>query len=157
MNPRFRVAEDSDASLLLEFMRQYYAFDGHAFDESKSRTALVAFLSDSSLGRAWLIHDQQTPVGYIVLTLGYSLEFLGRDAFIDEFFLAESHRSRGWGRKAMEFVEDYARSQGVRAIHLEVVRSNRNALEIYRKLGFYDHQHHLMTKWIEREFAKPGS
>ena len=136
-------------------MREYYAFDGHVFDEPKARAALLTFLRDSSLGRAWLIYDQQTPVGYIVLTLGYSLEFLGRDAFIDEFFLAETHRGRGWGRKAMEFVEDYARSQGVRAIHLEVVRSNRNALEVYRKLGFRDREHHLMTKRIEGGFKKP--
>jgi len=157
MNPRFRAAKESDASLLLQFMRQYYAFDGHAFDEPKARAALLNFLRDSTLGLAWLIYDESTPVGYIVLTLGYSLEFLGRDAFIDEFFLIESHRSRGWGRKAMEFAEDYARSQGVRAIHLEVVHSNRSALEVYRKLGFCDHEHHLMTKWIEPEFAKPGA
>jgi len=154
-DPQFRVADESDAPLLLQFMREYYAFDGHVFDEPKARDALLTFLRDSSLGRAWLIYDQQTPVGYIVLTLGYSLEFLGRDAFIDEFFLVESHRGRGWGRKAMEFVEDHARSHGVRAIHLEVVRSNRNALEVYRKLGFHDHEHHLMTKWVEREFQKP--
>jgi diamine N-acetyltransferase len=161
MNPRFRVAEESDAPLLLQFMRQYYTFDGHAFDELKAPTALLNFLRDPSLGLAWLIFDQQPdqeiPVGYIVLTLGYSLEFLGRDAFIDEFFLIESHRSRGWGRKTMEFVEDYARSLGIRAIHLEVVRANRSAFEVYRKLGFSDRQHHLMTKRIQPGFAKPGS
>lgn len=136
-------------------MREYYAFDGHAFDEAKARSALLAFLRDTSLGRTWLILDGDSPVGYIVLTLGYSLEFLGRDAFIDEFFLRESHRSRGWGRKTMEFVEEHARSLGVRSLHLEVVRANSHALEVYRKLGFHDHEHHLMTKWIEREFAKP--
>lgn len=136
-------------------MREYYAFDGHAFDEAKARSALLAFLRDTSLGRTWLILDGDSPVGYIVLTLGYSLEFLGRDAFIDEFFLRESHRSRGWGRKTMEFVEKHARSLGVRSLHLEVVRANSHALEVYRKLGFHDHEHHLMTKWIEREFAKP--
>ena len=156
MNPQFRVAGESDAPLLLRFMRDYYAFDGHAFDEAKAHEALLAFLSDASFGRAWLICDGDAPVGYIVLTLGYSLEYLGRDAFIDEFFLLESYRSRGWGRKTMEFVEEHARSLGVRSIHLEVVRANNHALEVYRKLGFYDHAHHLMTKWIEPDFAKPG-
>jgi diamine N-acetyltransferase len=155
-DPEFRIANESNAPLLLEFMRQYYAYDGHAFDLPKARAALLVFLHDSSFGRAWLIYDDQTPVGYIVLTLGYSLEYLGRDAFIDEFFLLETHRSRGWGRKAMDFVEEYARSQSVRAIHVEVVRSNHNALEVYGRLGFHDHGSRLMTKWIEREFAKPG-
>lgn len=157
MEPQFRIANESDMPLLLQFMRDYYAFDGHAFDETRARPALLAFLRDESFGRAWLICDRDTPVGYVVLALGYSLEYLGRDAFIDEFFLAESHRSRGWGRKAMEFVEDYARSLGVRSIHLEVVQANDRALEVYGKLGFKDHQHHLMSKWIERGFAKPGT
>lgn len=53
-------------------MRHYYAFDGHAFDEAKARHALLNFLRDRSLGWAWLICDEATPVGYIVLTLGYS-------------------------------------------------------------------------------------
>jgi len=157
MQPQFRVAGEADVPTLLQFMREYYAFDGHAFDEPKASVALLTFLREPSYGTAWLICDGESPVGYVVLTLGYSLEFLGRDAFIDELYLLESHRSRGWGRKTMEFVEDYARSLGVRSIHLEVVRANQNALEVYRKLGFRDHEHHLMTKWIERGFAKPGA
>jgi GNAT superfamily N-acetyltransferase len=52
-----------------------------------------------------------------VLTLGYSLELLGRDAFIDEFYFRETYRGRGWGRQAIAFVEDAARSLGVNSIH----------------------------------------
>jgi diamine N-acetyltransferase len=92
MEPCFRVATDSDVDVLLPMMREYYAFDGHAFDEFRARTALLTFLREPSFGRAWLICDGQKPVGYIVLTFGYSLEFLGRDAFIDEFYLRPSHR-----------------------------------------------------------------
>jgi len=84
-------------------------------------------------------------VGYIVLCFGYSLEYLGRDAFIDEFYLIESHRGRGWGRKTLEFVRAQAQLQNVRAIHLEVVRRNTAAREFYRKLGFKDHDHYMMT------------
>jgi diamine N-acetyltransferase len=157
MLPSFRAAADSDADLLLEMMREYYAFDGHGFDEPRARAALLIFLRDPSFGRAWLICEDETPVGYIVLTFGYSLEYLGRDAFVDEFYLRESHRGRGWGRRALEFVEEAARSCEVRSIHLEVVRQNTVAKEVYRRSGYFDHHHYLMSKWIERGFAKPGS
>lgn len=157
MEPSFRIAADSDANLLLEMMREYYAFDGHAFDEPRARVALMAFLRDSSFGRAWLICSAEVIVGYIVLTFGYSLEYLGRDAFIDEFFLREPYRGRGWGRRALEFVEEQARAHDVRSIHLEVVRENTAAKEVYRRSGYVDHQHYLMSKWIEPRFAKPGS
>jgi diamine N-acetyltransferase len=90
-----------------------------------------------------------------VLTFGYSLEYLGRDAFIDEFYLRESHRVRGWGRTTLDFVEEQARGAEVRSIHLEVVRRNDTAKEVYRRAGYTDHNHFLMSKWIERAFPKP--
>jgi hypothetical protein len=54
-------------------------------------------LKNPAFGLAWLIPDSATAVGYTVLCFGYSLEYLGRDAFIDEFYLVESHRGRGRG------------------------------------------------------------
>jgi GNAT superfamily N-acetyltransferase len=157
MEPSFHVATENDAALLLEMMREYYAYDGHVFDPPKAQTALLVFLREPSFGRAWLICEGSTPVGYIVLTLGYSLEYLGRDAFIDEFYLRESHRGRGWGSRALAFVEDEARRLNVRSIHLEVVRQNTFAKGVYRKSGYLDHDHYLMSKWIEPSFPKPGS
>lgn len=126
-------------------MRDYYAFDGHHYDREPARAALLRLLNHSAFGFAWLVLDSGTPVGYIVLCFGYSLEYLGRDAFIDEFYLIESHRGRGWGRKTLEFVAEQARLHSVRAIHLEVVRRNTAALEFYRKVGFQDHDHRLMS------------
>jgi len=157
MEPSFRLATEDDATLLLEMMREYYAYDGHAFDPPKARLALLAFLREPSFGLAWLICEDSTPVGYFVLTLGYSLEFLGRDAFIDEFYLRESHRGRGWGSRALAFVEAEAGRLDVRSIHLEVVRQNTAAKEVYRKSSYLDHNHYLMSKWIEPRFPKPGS
>ena len=153
--PFFRLAQEADADLILEFMREYYAFDGHHFDEQNSPAALMGLLRDGSLGRIWLIQDGDAVVGYVALTLGYSLELLGRDAFIDEFYLRETYRGRGWGRQAIAFVEDAADSLGVNSVHLEVTRRNTTAHRIYRKLGFEDRQHHLMTKWIAGGRSKP--
>jgi ribosomal protein S18 acetylase RimI-like enzyme len=143
--PEFRLATPADAELLLDLMRDYYAFDGHHYDREPAREALLGLLSNPNFGFAWLVFDSGTPVGYIVLCFGYSLEYLGRDAFIDEFYLIESYRGRGWGRKTLEFVVEQARQHQVRAIHLEVVQRNTAALEFYRKLGFQDHGHHLMS------------
>jgi ribosomal protein S18 acetylase RimI-like enzyme len=154
-DPQFRLAGTSDAGALLEFMRAYYAFDGHGFDLEKARVALTGLLLDASLGLAWLILDGDAAVGYVVLCFGYSLEWLGRDAFVDEFFLREEYRGRGWGRKTMEFVEEAARAAGVRALHLEVMRGNAAALEVYRKLGFREHHSSLLSKWIAQDFSKP--
>jgi len=143
--PEFSLATSADADLLLDFMRDYYAFDGHHYDREAARAALLGLLKNPVFGLVWVVLDSGTPVGYIVLCFGYSLEYLGRDAFIDEFYLLESHRRRGWGRQTLDFVREQARLHHARAIHLEVVRRNTAALEFYRKAGFRDHGHHLMS------------
>jgi len=166
--PSFRVATEFDAEILLPFMRDYYAFDGHAFDEQKARAALIALLRDPNLGRVWLIlvhtnesekneKTRELPIGYIVLCFGYSLEWLGRDAFVDEFYLLPDYRGRGWGRKTMAFLEDAARELNVTALHLEVMRENTRAMDLYRKLGFEGHKSSFLSKWIARHFSKPAA
>jgi len=155
MEPSFRIASESDLDVLLQLMRSYYAFDHHPFDVEKARVALTALLREPSYGLIWLVFAEEAVVGYIVLTFGYSLELLGRDAFIDEFFLLEGHRGQGWGRKTMEFVEHAARAQGVHAIHLEVTRHNLAAQQFYPRLGFQNRGHHLMSKWIDPNTQKP--
>jgi ribosomal protein S18 acetylase RimI-like enzyme len=154
--PQYRLAVESDADILLDFMRAYYAFDGHGFDREKARIALTTLLCDANLGLAWLILDGEKIVGYIVLCFGYSLEWLGRDAFVDEFFLREEYRGRGWGRRTMEFLEEEARKVGVRALHLEVVEGNVQALALYRGLGFREHKSTFLSKWIAKDGTKPA-
>jgi GNAT superfamily N-acetyltransferase len=153
--PSFRLAAESDTAVLLKFMEAYYAFDGHGFDQQKARVALTTLLRDVNLGRVWLILDGEEPVGYVVICFSYSLEWLGRDAFVDEFYLLPEYRGRSWGRKTMAFVEDAARSLNVRALHLEVVRENGTALQVYRKLGFKDRESTFLSKWIAQDFSKP--
>jgi ribosomal protein S18 acetylase RimI-like enzyme len=154
-DPQFRQALESDADVLLEFMQEYYAFDGHGFDRDNARAALTALLRDANLGLGWLILDGDAAVGYIVLCFGYSLEWLGRDAFVDEFYLREEYRGRGWGRKTMEFLEEAARVAGIRTLHLEVVQENAAARQLYRKLGFAEHRSTFLSKWIAHDFSKP--
>jgi diamine N-acetyltransferase len=151
--PQFRLAVESDAQVLLDFMQAYYEFDGHGYDRDKAREALIGLLRNKDFGRAWLIQDGDVAVGYIVLCFGYSLEWLGRDAFVDELYLHEEYRGRGWGRGAMEFVEEEARSAGVRALHLEVMPNNRVG-EMYRKIGFHEHPSKFLSKWIARDLVK---
>jgi diamine N-acetyltransferase len=146
----FRIATGSDVETLIVFMREFYSLEHIAFDERAARGALRQILGDDRLGRVWMINDAGKSVGYVVLTFGFSLEFHGRDAFIDELYVEASSRGRGIGRKVLEFLEAACRSLDVEALHLEVGKENTNALRLYRKFGFEDHDRHLMTRWISR-------
>ncbi|HXG19770.1 MAG TPA: GNAT family N-acetyltransferase [Methylomirabilota bacterium] len=144
----FKLAQPADAELLMQLMREYCAFDHLPFDEQTRRRTYGQFLGDESQGRLWLILSEGAPVGYLILTFGFSFEYGGRDAFLDEVYLCEPHRGRGIGKRAIDFAEKQCRALGVGALHLEVKRENTNAHALYRQVGFIEHDRYLLTKHI---------
>src|SRR5260370_39740826 len=104
---QFREATLQDEAAFVPMM---HALDEHEpyaihFDESAVRSAFHQFLSLPAFGRVWLLYDGPALVGYIVLTIGFSFEFHGHDAFIDELYIAPDHRLRGYGSQALAIVE----------------------------------------------------
>jgi diamine N-acetyltransferase len=144
-----REARAQDLPALLRMMRSLAEHPpAIPFDEGEVRAALDKFLAHAELGQTWLLWLDERPAGYVILTLGYSFEFRGRDAFIDELYIDPEFRRMGLGRRAVEFVEEKARALNVNALHLEVDRGNDPAMELYRRAGYEDHGRHLMTKWL---------
>ncbi len=129
----FREAGIADAEFILVVQREFYAEEGYPFFESEARAVVTRLLGDPSLGRAWVAVEGQAVIGYVVLTLGYSLEYRGRNAFVDELFIAQSHRGRGLGSRALQLVEDACAEQGVRVLHLEVERRKATTIAWYRR------------------------
>lgn len=148
MEITFKIADHLDTEILVQLIREFHEFEHLPFDEGTIRSLLAKLLKKDYLGRVWLIQQGRDALGYIVLTFGYSLEFLGRDAFIDELYIRESHRGQGIGTRALQFVEKMCPSLGIQALHLEADRKNTTAQGFYRKVGFEDHDRYLMTKWI---------
>jgi GNAT superfamily N-acetyltransferase len=142
-----RSAKVDDLPELLDLMQEYYAYDELEFTQATALAALQDLLSEPTMGHVWLICWDNLTMGYVVLTFGYSLEFGGRDAFIDELYIRTAYRGRGVGTRTLGQVETAARSMGIRALHLEVERGNRGARRFYRSSGFEDRDRfHLMSK-----------
>jgi len=96
-------------------------------------------------------HNRDKAVGYLVITFGYSLEYHGQDAFIDELFIEANYRHQGIGTKAMEFALEACRELGIHALYLEVERANIAGQALYRKFGFEDSDRYLLTRRLEEE------
>lgn len=147
----FNPAAHSDIESLLVMVREFYEHEDLRFDEAAARLALNGILNNAVFGRVFLIRVGQEIAGYTVLTFGYSLEFHGRDAFVDELFLLEKFRGQGISQRMLEFLASVCRENEVAALHLEVERKNLAAQAAYRKFGFADHDRYLLTKWLDTE------
>ena len=148
MKASFRLATPDDIDRLLPLMRAFYTFEHLPYDENRLRRLLSDLIADQRLGRLILFELADELVGYIVLGFGFSLEFHGRDCFIDEFYVQPAHRSKGIGQAAVDFVMALSRDLGIKAVHLEADHFNERGHEFYKRLGFKDHDRHLMTRWL---------
>ena len=143
-----RAAGAADLALLLDFIQGLYATEHIPLDEDRAARALGGLLEEPSLGWVWIVERRGEPVGYAVVTLGYSLEFGGRFALLDELFIAEEHRGAGLGRHLLARIGGECRARGLRAVRLELERANARACDLYRRAGFEAHDRDLMTLWL---------
>ena len=140
-----KKASSDDVPRLVELMAEFYAEVGSQLNRPQAAKAFAALVTDERLGAVWLIEAQSQAVGYLVLTLGYSLEFGGLDAFVDDLFIQTPFRHGGLGTAAVAEAKAFAARLGVRALHLEVARDNAVAQAVYRRAGFALTERRLMT------------
>jgi GNAT superfamily N-acetyltransferase len=132
----------------LAMMRRFYSEEQLDFREERAHTALEYLAAHPEAGGFWFIQDGGRAVGYFVLTLCHSLEFGGRFALLDEFFVEAAQRGAGTGARALARIEEEAARMGVDAVRLEVDRANVRARAFYARSGFAAHERDLMTKWL---------
>jgi ribosomal protein S18 acetylase RimI-like enzyme len=140
----FRLATIDDIAVLLELVQEFHTDERLPFEATIDRDVLSQLLINPSLGQLWLISQSNEVVGYLVLTLGYSLESRGRDAFIDELYICPSHHRQGIGTQTLALAETVCRNSGVHT--LEVDFANADAQKLYRRIGYQRHDRFLMTK-----------
>jgi diamine N-acetyltransferase len=145
----FKESQIKNIPEILKMMQAFNALDNYPFDPDLRKKNLLQFIISKELGRLWMIFDGTSVIGYVVLTFGFSFEFKGRDAFVDELFLQENYRSKGIGSQAIDFVLRQTKSLGVKAVHLEAEKHNEKGNRLYTKKGFKEHNRLLMTKLTE--------
>jgi ribosomal protein S18 acetylase RimI-like enzyme len=141
--PDFRPVQPDDASLLLAMAREFHREDGHPLDRA-GEEAVARIAAGEPLAPTWIARQGGDVVGYVAITLGFSIEYGGRDGFIDDFYVMPHARGRGLGKKMLSFALAKARELGIPTLHLEVEPGNDPALDLYRAAGFQETGRRLM-------------
>ncbi len=147
MNVSFTKAEIADLSVLLPLTKEFYIEHPLEFNQERMQSGLSQLLENPDLGLAWIIKFESSTVGYLILTFGFSLEFAGRDAFIDEIYLRPEYRGRGLGEAAVAYAQEYAKASGITAIHLEVAKGKEQAIGLNEKMGFESREGNFLMSW----------
>jgi ribosomal protein S18 acetylase RimI-like enzyme len=139
----FDPLTETDADALVELARTFHRDDGHPLTPA-GETALRQIARGEPLARAWLVRQGDQTLGYVIITLGFSVEYGGRDGFVDDLYLVPETRGRGLGREVLEFTVAQAAALGIGTLHLEVETDNERATRLYRAAGFVETGRRLM-------------
>jgi len=128
-----------------KLIAEFYGIDLKDPLAKKLYGCITELLNYPKYGSVFLIKHSGAIAGYLILSFGYTLEYGGRDAFIDEFYIKEDFRNKGIGRFTLDYIIKYAKTTGLKALHLEVKEKHSNASRLYRRAGFSKRSSEFMS------------
>lgn len=143
------LAKPDDLDRLTRLVADFHTEQGIDQDDASRRDALAPLLEGSPHGAAYLIGPGRAPIGYIIVSFGWSVEFGGMDGFVDELYIRPAVRGRGLGSEVLMSLPKALGKAGLKALHLEVKTDDERAQRFYRKLRFQPRAGYaLMTRAI---------
>lgn len=147
---KLQLLRSADWILAEPMMKAFYKHFGYVYSDRMQGRAFRELLADDRLGSAWFVRVNAQPVGYVVMTLGWSIEYGGRVAVVDELYVLPEFRGHGIGRRVLAQMRAEARRAGIRKLFLEVESFNRRAKALYARTGFGDTRRTLMRMDVRR-------
>lgn len=142
---QIRSVQREDVLRVAQLMAEFYKEEGYPFNDKATIENLYEFIEQPHLGAIFGAIHEHTLVGYIVITHGYSFEYGGRGAFIDELFVLSDFRGQQFGKKLLQHAFEYGQNQKLKTLHLEVELHKTKTRKLYEKFGFTSNNRTLMT------------
>ena len=140
----YKPLEIADIEIITQMMQDFYAIDNYPIDVEVAKNLFQEFISNEHLGKSWLIYSENEIVGYIILTFIFSFEYGGKIAFVDELFIKETARGKGFGKEVIRFIQQEVPKLSLKLLYLEVEPHNENAQKLYLAHDFELHNRKLM-------------
>lgn len=142
------LAATEDLERLMPLVAAFHAEMGYDTDAVHHEAAVMPLLEGSPHGAIWLVGPRRAPVGYVVISFGWSVEYGGIDGAVDEIFVRPPVRGRGMGFEALNGIAKALGSSGVRALHLEVARDDDRAQRFYTRARFSARDHTMFMSRV---------
>jgi len=98
--------------------------------------ALAPLLEGSPLGAAYIAGPKTAPIGYLIVSFGWSIERGGMVGTVNELWVRPSVRGRGLGSEILLSVSKALSSVGLKALQLEVDREDDASQRLFARARF---------------------
>jgi len=83
-----------------------------------------------------IMEDNEIPIGFANLMTIYSVWSHGKALILDDLFIKKDYQGKGYGKKAMKYIEDYAIKNHYKRLQFQSETTNPKAKEFYSSLGY---------------------
>lgn len=121
---------------MLPMVKEFYesnAVNHNVPEEILART-FEAAVTENNMLDGFLLCDEESVVGFAYLTCFYACEVGGITVMLEEIFMKEECRGKGYGSQFFDWmIKEY---EWAARIRLEVTEENTSAIHFYEKYGF---------------------
>ncbi|MFA7660917.1 MAG: GNAT family N-acetyltransferase [Anaerovoracaceae bacterium] len=105
-------------------------------------------VNNPELVTLFLFEQNETIMGFANLMTIYSIWAHGKALVLDDLYIREEYRGKGFGKEAMKFLVTYGRIKGYKRLQFQSEFSNASAMTFYKKLGFTPVDMHFYIKHL---------
>ena len=141
----FRLCEQEDKNIWIKLNREFMDFEiqdeelwcntSKVSDEIFANTFKEA-LTNSEMISLMHIEEDEKIIGFANLVIIFSVWSHGKAMIIDDLFIKEEYHGKGYGKKSFEYIEKYAIELGCKRLQFISEKTNPNAYEFYRHIGY---------------------
>ena len=84
----------------------------------------------------FIAYEEENPVGFVQLYPSFSSVSMKRLWILNDLYVKETVRGKGYGEKLINTAIDYAVNTGAKGLLLETAEDNCSAQRLYEKIGF---------------------
>lgn len=140
----FELLTKENIPTIVNLMVNFYAIDGYPINKENTTNLFSEFVNKPESGKCFVIKYDNEICGYTILIQFFSFEMGGYVLLLDELYIDNNFQGKGIGKKAMEFIKQFAQENNYKKIVLEVEPHNQRAIQLYQKENFRKHKRDLM-------------
>lgn len=146
MSTGIHLAGVDDADRVMSLMQRHHEERALPHDDTHRAHVAAPLLEGSPLGAIWLIGPQRAPLGYVMISFGWSADLGGMIGWVEEIFVRASVRRRGIGTEVLHAVSVALRKADLRALHMRLSPADDAMARFCTRAGFQQGEAlHLMT------------
>lgn len=131
----FRYAEEADAALILEFIKELAEYEKMSADVVATEELLKEWIFVKKKAEVIFALEDGKEVGFALFFHNFST-FLGRAGiYLEDLFVKKEYRGKGYGKALLKKLAQITVERGCGRLDWSCLDWNRPSIDFYRSLG----------------------